>query len=78
MDQQLRQAAKMDAVRAKMKRSDPFRNDMEEIHGIVARAAELARQLRPVSRRQVAEPIVGELNDVLASADEMIQRIFES
>jgi PAS domain S-box-containing protein len=77
-DQQLRQAKKMDAVRAKMKRSDPFRNDMEEIHGIVVRATELARQLRPVSRQQVAEPIVGELNDVLANMDEMIQRIFEA
>jgi hypothetical protein len=61
-----------------MKRSDPFRNDMEEIQGSVARATELARQLRPVSRQQVAEPIVNELNDVLASVDEMIQRIFEA
>jgi two-component system, cell cycle sensor histidine kinase and response regulator CckA len=77
-EEQLRQAQKVDAVGANMKRSDPFRNDMEEIHRTAGQATELARQMLPVSRQQVAEPIVSELHDVLASMNKMIQRILET
>jgi two-component system cell cycle sensor histidine kinase/response regulator CckA len=77
-EEQVRWAQKMYAAGSNMERSELFRNEMEELHTTAARSMELARQLRSVSRQQVAEPIVSELHDVLARMDEMIQRILKT
>ncbi len=58
-----------------LKPNDPMRQDVEEIRKAGRRAADLTRQLLMFSRRQVVEPKVLDLNDVLASMDKMLQRI---
>ena len=54
---------------------DPLREDVKEIGKAGLRAADLTRQLLTFSRQEVVEPMVLELNDVLANLDKMLQRI---
>jgi two-component system cell cycle sensor histidine kinase/response regulator CckA len=58
-----------------LKPADPLRADIEEIRKAASRAAGLTRQLLLFSRQQVVEPKVMDLNEVLASMDNMLQRI---
>lgn len=60
---------------ADLKAGDPMRHDVEEIRKAGQRAADLSRQLLMFSRRNVIEPKVLDLNDVLAGMDSMLQRI---
>src|SRR5207244_4518452 len=48
---------------------------IEEIRHAGTRAADLTRQLLMFSRRQVVEPKVLDLNDVLAGIDKMLRRV---
>jgi signal transduction histidine kinase/ActR/RegA family two-component response regulator len=54
---------------------DPLRADLEEILKAGERAAELTRQLLAVSRQQVVQPRIVDLNDVIAQVESMIRRL---
>jgi two-component system, cell cycle sensor histidine kinase and response regulator CckA len=54
---------------------DPMRESLEEIRQAGQRAAALTRQLLLFSRHQAFEPVVLNLNDVLAGMDKLIRRI---
>jgi two-component system cell cycle sensor histidine kinase/response regulator CckA len=58
-----------------MAAADPRRADLGEILRAATAAAELTRQLLAFSRQQVLEPRVLNLNDVLAAAGKMLQRL---
>jgi PAS domain S-box-containing protein len=53
----------------------PMRPDMAEIKQSGERAARLTRQLLAFSRRQMLDPRVLDLNDVIASIDRMLLRV---
>jgi two-component system cell cycle sensor histidine kinase/response regulator CckA len=53
------------------------REDLEEIHAAGKRAAALTRQLLTFSRRQVVDPRVLSLNDVLANMAPMLRRLLD-
>ena len=53
----------------------PSRADIEEIQKAAARAADLTRQLLAFSRKQVLEPRVLDLNEVVVGAERMLRRI---
>jgi PAS domain S-box-containing protein len=54
---------------------DPRRQDVEEIRKAGQSAASLTRQLLAFSRKQVLEPVVLDLNAVLANVDRMVGRL---
>jgi two-component system cell cycle sensor histidine kinase/response regulator CckA len=58
-----------------LKKGDPIRGEIEEIHCAARRAADLTRQLLMFSRQQVLEPKVLDLNDMLAGMDKMLRRL---
>lgn len=58
-----------------MKPGEPMREDVEEIRSAARRAADLTKQLLMFSRKQVVEPKVVNLNELLAGMDKMLQRI---
>jgi signal transduction histidine kinase len=60
---------------ADVKPGEPIRDDIEEIRKAGRRAAALTRQLLTFSHQQVLDPKVLDLNDVLASMDNMLQRV---
>jgi two-component system cell cycle sensor histidine kinase/response regulator CckA len=54
---------------------DPLRADLLEVKQAALRAAELTRQLLAFSRRQVLQPRVVDLNEVLAGMTRMLERL---
>jgi PAS domain S-box-containing protein len=54
---------------------DPRRQDVEEIRKAGQSAASLTRQLLAFSRKQILEPVVLDLNAVLANMDRMMGRL---
>jgi two-component system, cell cycle sensor histidine kinase and response regulator CckA len=54
---------------------DPLRTDMEEVHNAGRRAADLTRQLLAFSRRQVMQPRVLDLNEVLQDMQKLLGRL---
>ncbi|HEY5995469.1 MAG TPA: PAS domain-containing protein, partial [Candidatus Deferrimicrobiaceae bacterium] len=60
---------------AKLDPHDPVRHDVEEINKAGERAASLTGQLLAFSRRQMLQPKVLNLNDVVRSMDKMLQRL---
>ncbi|MBI2190467.1 MAG: PAS domain S-box protein [Planctomycetes bacterium] len=54
---------------------DPARKPIEEIQKVGERAAVLTRHLLAFSRRQVVQPQVLDLNQVLAAAEAMLRRV---
>ncbi len=54
---------------------DPMRADIEEIRAAGARAADLTRQLLAFSRRQILQPRIVDLNDIVAGMEKMLQRL---
>jgi len=55
---------------------DPRRADLEEIRKAARRAASLTQQLLAFSRKQVLQPQVLDLNQVVANAEKLLQRLF--
>jgi two-component system cell cycle sensor histidine kinase/response regulator CckA len=54
---------------------NPLRDNMEEIRKAAQGAAELTRQLLAFSRQQVVEPKLVTIEEVVASAEKMLQRL---
>jgi two-component system, cell cycle sensor histidine kinase and response regulator CckA len=54
---------------------DPRREDVEEVRKAGQSAASLTRQLLAFSRKQILEPVVLDLNAVLANVDRMVGRL---
>ena len=54
---------------------DPKRADVEEIRAAADRAAALTRQLLAFSRKQVLQPHVLDLNEVVRTLEKMLQRL---
>jgi two-component system, cell cycle sensor histidine kinase and response regulator CckA len=52
-----------------------FRQDIEEIRTASRRAADLTRQLLAFSRRQVLQPQVVKLNEIVTGAERMLRRV---
>ncbi len=53
----------------------PIKRNLEEIQKAAGRAASLTNQLLAFSRKQVLQPRVIQLNDVVASMDKMLRRL---
>ncbi len=100
LEQQLRQAQKMEAVGRlaggiahdfnnilsvilsysemrleTLRREDPFRDDLEEIHKAGLRAVALTSQLLAFSRQQILQPRVIDLNQTLRGLESMLRRL---
>jgi PAS domain S-box-containing protein len=60
---------------SRLRRDDPSRRDVELIKKTGARAAELTQQLLAFSRRQVLQPKVLNLNDVVSSLESILHRL---
>jgi PAS domain S-box-containing protein len=55
--------------------SDPRRADLQEIEAAGTRAAELTRQLLAFGRKQILQPKVVNLNDILVGMERMLKRL---
>jgi signal transduction histidine kinase/putative methionine-R-sulfoxide reductase with GAF domain/ActR/RegA family two-component response regulator len=55
--------------------SDPSRADLQEVTKAGERASELTRQLLAFSRKQVLEPRIVDVNQIVAGVDKMLRRI---
>lgn len=60
---------------AKLPAGDSTLGSLEQIHRAAERAADLNRQLLAFSRRQVVEPKVINLNDLIIDLDQMLRRL---
>ena len=60
---------------ADLPQTDPHHEDALEIKKAAARAAALTRQLLAFSRKQILQPVVLDLNDLVANIDKMLQRL---
>lgn len=58
-----------------LRKNDPLRRNIEEIRQAGSRAAALTRQLLAFSRRQVLQPVVLNLNEIIAETTKMLQRL---
>jgi PAS domain S-box-containing protein len=64
-----------DLLLEEVRQGDPIRSDVEQIRQAGQRAAGLTRQLLAFSRRQVLQPKVLSLNNVVADTDGMLRRL---
>jgi C4-dicarboxylate-specific signal transduction histidine kinase len=55
--------------------SSAIREDLQEIQKATERAADLTRQLLAFSRKQVLQPVVLNINDVISRVDKMLRRL---
>lgn len=55
--------------------ADPLRRELSEIHKAGGRAADLTQQLLTFSRRQIVEPRVMDLNELISETKAMLQRL---
>ncbi|CAN5296037.1 hypothetical protein BH09MYX1_BH09MYX1_05710 [soil metagenome] len=55
--------------------SDPIRLDLEEVRKAGQRATELTRQLLAFSRKQILQPVVLDLTDVVTNVEKMLRRL---
>ena len=100
LEEQLRQAQKMDAMGRlaggiahdfnnlltailgycnlmldEMRAGDPLRDDVEEIRKAGNRAASLTRQLLAFSRRQLLQPQIVDLNELVRQTEKLLRRL---
>ena len=64
-----------DLLLAKIPADDPIGKDLREIRKAGERAAALTRQLLAFSRKQILEPKVLDLNDIVADLQKMLRRL---
>ncbi|MDB4928622.1 MAG: hypothetical protein JWM10_1106 [Myxococcaceae bacterium] len=62
-------------IARRLSESDPLRADVEEIRKAGERAGELTRQLLAFSRRQMLQPRLLDLNQVVAGLEKMLRRV---
>ena len=62
-------------LRMRTSNQDPDHQELDEIERAAARAASLTRQLLTLSRQQVLEPRVLDLNAAIAEADKLLRRL---
>ncbi|HET7542385.1 MAG TPA: ATP-binding protein [Polyangiaceae bacterium] len=62
-------------VLSELEPGTPSADDVQEIHAAGERAARLTRQLLAFSRRQVLEPRIVDLNEVVAGMEKMTRRL---
>jgi CheY-like chemotaxis protein len=58
-----------------LRQGDPLRADLEEIRRAAQRSAVLTRQLLAFSRKQVLQPRVLDLNEVVSETERMLRRV---
>jgi two-component system, cell cycle sensor histidine kinase and response regulator CckA len=64
-----------DLILQDLKLGDPMRDDVEEVRAAGGRASELTKQLLAMSRQQVLQPRVLDINVVLAGMQRMLGRL---
>jgi len=64
-----------DILRDSFGATDPRREDVEEIHKAGVLAATLTRQLLAFSRKQIVEPVVLNLNEIVTAMQPMLARL---
>ena len=64
-----------DLTLRRLEENNPLRRNIEEIRKAADRAANLTRQLLAFSRKQVLQPKVLNLNDVVSDMDKMLRRL---
>jgi two-component system, cell cycle sensor histidine kinase and response regulator CckA len=64
-----------DLAMADLPPAHPLREDLEQVHTAAQRAAQLTRQLLAYSRRQIMQPKVLDLNDVVRETEKMLRRL---
>lgn len=64
-----------DLILRKIPLDDPIRQNVKEIRKAGERSAELTSQLLAFSRRQILQPHVLDLNDVIAETSDMLKRL---
>jgi two-component system cell cycle sensor histidine kinase/response regulator CckA len=62
-------------VRYRLASEDPLRTDIEEIEKAGKRAAELTHQLLAFSRKQILQPKILDLNNVISNIEKMLRRL---
>jgi two-component system cell cycle sensor histidine kinase/response regulator CckA len=67
--------AQTEFLLADLPSEDPRRGDVLEIQGAADRAATFTRQLLAFSRRQLLQPVVVELNEVISGMEMMVRRL---
>lgn len=65
----------MDALRAMLPEDDPVLQELQQVGQAAERAATLTRRLLVFSRRDVAHPVVLDLNRTLTDMEEMLRRL---
>ncbi|MGB6410706.1 MAG: PAS domain S-box protein [Candidatus Deferrimicrobiaceae bacterium] len=58
--------------------TSPYRREVEEIHKAGERASALTRQLLAFSRKQVMQPKVLDLNEIVSGMEEMLRRMIDA
>ena len=61
----------------KLPPNDPLRKEVEEIGHAADRAAGLTRQLLTFSRKQTVQPVILDLNEVVAGMEKMLRRLID-
>ena len=56
---------------------DPIREDLEQIRNAGERAARLTRQLLAFSRKQILQPEVLNINEIVSESEKMLRRVIE-
>ncbi|MBL8023330.1 MAG: response regulator [Elusimicrobia bacterium] len=64
-----------DLLLRSLDRMDPRRSDVEEIKETAGRAATLTQQLLAFSRRQITQPTVLDMNQVVTNLEKMLRRL---
>jgi PAS domain S-box-containing protein len=64
-----------DLIRDELSPEDPRRAELDEVRSAAERATGLTRQLLAFSRRQVLQPRVLDLNEVVAAVEKMLRRL---
>ncbi len=59
----------------KLRQDDPLRRNLQEIHKAADRAATLTHQLLAYSRKQILQPKILDLNEIVSDMDKMLRRL---